>query len=79
MLGHSGGRSAGHPEGQGAIRRNTPRERALIDPPWDKVVPRFPKLVAWSATRVGILIVVISSLTVGLGLGALLCFLAVTT
>ena len=65
MLGHSGGRSAGHPEGQGAVRRNTPRERDLTDPPWDQVVPRFPKFMArtfgWP--------VIFIALGLGLGLG----------
>lgn len=40
-LGESGGRSAGNRTGEGARRRNTPRERAQIDPPWDQKVPRF--------------------------------------
>ena len=40
MLGDSGGRSAGNRVGEGARRRNTPRERAQIDPSWDHVVPR---------------------------------------
>lgn len=35
-IGTSGGRSAGHPTGEGARRRNTPRERQLIDPPFDR-------------------------------------------
>lgn len=34
-MGDSGGRSAGNRQGDGAKRRNTPRERADIDPPWD--------------------------------------------
>lgn len=34
-MGDSGGRSRQHRTGQGAKRRNTPRERSLIDPPWD--------------------------------------------
>lgn len=33
-LGSSAGRSAKHRTGEGAIRRNTPRERQDIDPPW---------------------------------------------
>lgn len=40
-MGDSGGRSAGNRIGEGARRRNTPRERAQIDPPWDEVVPRY--------------------------------------
>lgn len=40
-MGDSGGRSAGNRMGEGARRRNTPRERAQIDPPWDNVVPRY--------------------------------------
>lgn len=41
MMGQSGGRSRRHPEGEGARRRATPRERQGIDPPWDNVVPRY--------------------------------------
>lgn len=40
-MGDSGGRSAGNRTGENARRRNTPRERAQIDPPWDEVVPRY--------------------------------------
>lgn len=40
-MGDSGGRSAGNRTGEGARRRNTPRERAQIDPPWDEAVPRY--------------------------------------
>lgn len=41
MIGQSGGRSRKANIGDGARRRNTPRERQQIDPPWDKVVPRY--------------------------------------
>lgn len=40
-MGDSGGRSAGNRTGEGAKRRNTQRERAGIDPPWDEVTPRY--------------------------------------
>lgn len=33
-MGDSAGRSSGNRTGAGARRRNTQRERALIDPPW---------------------------------------------
>lgn len=36
MMGNSGGRSAGNRTGDGARRRNTPRERSYIDPPMDQ-------------------------------------------
>lgn len=36
MLGESAGRSAGNPTGRGARRKNTPRERSQIDPPFDE-------------------------------------------
>lgn len=34
-MGQSAGRSEGNRVGEGAIRRNTQRERAAVDPPWD--------------------------------------------
>lgn len=40
-LGDSAGRSAGNRTGEGARRRNTQRERAHIDPPWDDTVVRY--------------------------------------
>ena len=36
MMGDSAGRSQSHPKGDGARRRNTYRERELIDPPFDE-------------------------------------------
>lgn len=41
MMGQSGGRSQGHPVGAEALRKNTPRERQQIDPPWDQRVPQY--------------------------------------
>lgn len=41
MLGTSGGRSANNRTGEGATRRNTPRERTGEEPPWDQMVPRY--------------------------------------
>lgn len=71
-MGQSAGRSSGNREGRGARRRNTPRERALIDPPWDKdhVVPRYlvedqaptePKWFVWLsyASMVGFVVLLV--------------------
>lgn len=70
MLGDSAGRSARHRTGEGARRRNTPRERAQIDPPWDQVVPRFPET---KRDYVGMLLVTSGvSATAGAVLGVLL-------
>lgn len=40
-MGQSGGRSRNAKVGEAARRRNTPRERQQIDPPWDERVPRY--------------------------------------
>lgn len=45
-MGNSGGRSRGNRTGQGAERRNTPRERAAIDP----VFPEGPPEVRFQKT-----------------------------
>jgi len=37
ILGRSAGRSAGNRTGEGARRRNTPRERAAVEPPLDQI------------------------------------------
>jgi hypothetical protein len=43
-MGNSGGRSKGNRQGKGAERRNTPRERAAIDP----VFPEGPPEVRFN-------------------------------
>lgn len=44
-MGDSAGRSAGNRMGAGARRRNTPRERALVDPPFE------PRAAAAAGTK----------------------------
>ena len=39
MIGDSGGRSRGNRQGEGASRKNTPRERSYIDPVRDEWEP----------------------------------------
>jgi hypothetical protein len=46
-MGDSGGRSRGNRTGEGARRRNTQRERALVDPPWDRPLPVGVKAATW--------------------------------
>lgn len=72
MMGQSGGRSAGHRTGQGAVRRNTHREREYVEPPWEEQPPlpiytsRGEKLLALAAYCTLVMIFVILAL-VGFG------------
>lgn len=63
-LGASGGRSRANRTGQGARRRATPRERELVDPPWDDpwVVPsRSLKALSWLTLALVTLLLVVAA------------------
>jgi len=72
-MGDSAGRSAGNRTGVNALRRNTPRERAGIDPPWDRVVPRHRDEKDWvdyMMIAVGVLSVIFMSVLMTLCVSA---------
>ena len=61
MMGESAGRSAGNPTGQGARRRNTDRERAQIDAPFDE----RDKLVVDQAHTIRLLRMILAIVAIG--------------
>jgi len=70
-MGDSAGRSAGHRMGAGAKRRNTPRERADIDPPhmiqpFRPAAARTERWAAWGILVTFALIVLVAVLAVAL-------------
>lgn len=82
MMGESGGRSKGHPKGQGAVRRSTPRQRSYVDPPpgeerTDEAELPLPglspnRVVIFAAVTVGVLAVVVGAVVVGVWTAAVL-------
>jgi hypothetical protein len=75
-LGSSAGRSSGNRTGDGARRRNTPRERAQIDPPLD-LVEVFSQDAARRRRRTELWLNGLAVLSV-LGFIALLTFIVLT-
>ena len=65
-LGDSGGRSARNPQGSGARRRSTPREREQVDPPLDLLEALIPAPVARVAFHVAAYLGVFSIIVLGL-------------
>lgn len=67
-LGDSGGRSARNPVGRNARRRNTPRERAHVDPPLDLLETLIPAPVARAAFHVAaylaVLVIIVFALII---------------
>lgn len=61
MMGDSAGRSADNPIGQGARRRNTERERAQIDAPFDE----RDKRVLDQARSIRLLRMILAIVTIG--------------